>query len=392
MTITSSGGSGAKLLAYGSEIGRALTMKVIESGYNYQASPAPTIKLPTYILYNGLSGGLTEGETITGGTSSVTAEIVSIDTTLQIVKAKNHSGSFVEGETITGGNGATFTALRLQQATGTLSTGTVVTTDGSFINEDGWVSENSMKVQDSLLYQDYSYIIKVGRSINEWRDSYVKTLHSSGFYFQGEIAVQTRLNAQIKRITGLNSGVEGILKTMLTRIYSKLIGRRLGTETDGTSLRANAKAVVSADFDTDTISQFDKTTRDVTIKTQPLEIDYVSRVRRDINNVNVRQGFAYAGPRFGTINKMIQTAFGLTANGTPSSSNISFAMLSGIKVQGTRTSLDGSNAIFLMTSDVNGRKIRTNFTIPAQIGELQGDTFDETQTKFDSGNVKFDVG
>ena len=392
VTVTSSGGSGAKLLAYGSEIGRALTMKVIESGYNYQASPAPTIKLPTYILYNGLTGGLTEGETITGGTSSVTAEIVSIDTTLQIVKAKNHSGSFVEGETITGGNGATFTALRLQQATGTLSTGTVVTTDGTFINEDGWVSENSMKVQDSLLYQDYSYIIKVGRSINEWRDSYVKTLHSSGFYFQGEIAVQTRLNAQIKRITGLNSGVEGILKTMLTRIYSKLIGRRLGTETDGTSLRANAKAAVAADFDTDTITQFDKTTRDVTIKTQPLEIDYVSRVRRDINNVNVRQGFAYAGPRFGTINKMIQTAFGLTANGTPSSSGITFAMLSGIKVQGTRTSLDGSGAIFLMTSNEDGRKIRTNFTIPAQIGAIQGDTFDETQTTFDSGTTKFDVG
>ena len=392
VTVTSSGGSGAKLLAYGSEIGRALTMKVIESGYNYQASPAPTIKLPTYILYNGLTGGLTEGETITGGTSSVTAEIVSIDTTLQIVKAKNHSGSFVEGETITASNGATFTALRLQQATGTLSTGTVVTTDGTFINEDGWVSENSMKVQDSLLYQDYSYIIKVGRSINEWRDSYVKTLHSSGFYFQGEIAVQTRLNAQIKRITGLNSGVEGILKTMLTRIYSKLIGRRLGTETDGTSLRANAKAAVAADFDTDTITQFDKTTRDVTIKTQPLEIDYVSRVRRDINNVNVRQGFAYAGPRFGTINKMIQTAFGLTANGTPSSSGITFAMLSGIKVQGTRTSLDGSGAIFLMTSNEDGRKIRTNFTIPAQIGAIQGDTFDETQTTFDSGTTKFDVG
>jgi len=392
VTVTSSGGSGAKLLAYGSEIGRALTMKVIESGYNYQASPAPTIKLPTYILYNGLSGGLTEGETITGGTSSVTAEIVSIDTTLQIVKAKNHSGSFVEGETITGGNGATFTALRLQQATGTLSTGTVVTTDGTFINEDGWVSENSMKVQDSLLYQDYSYIIKVGRSINEWRDAYVKTLHSAGFYFQGEIAIQTSLNAQIKRITGLNSGVEGILKTLLTRIYSKLIGRRLGTESDGTSLRANANEVVAADFDTDTVTQFSKTTRDVTLKTQPLVIDYVSRVRRTINNVNVRQGFVYAGPRFGTINKMIQTAFGLTANGTPSSSGITFEQLSAIKVKGTRTSLDGTGAIFLMTSSEEGRKIKTNFTIPAQIGALQGDTFDETQTKFDSGNVKFDVG
>ena len=392
VTVTSSGGSGAKLLAYGSEIGRALTMKVIESGYNYQASPAPTIKLPTYILYNSLTGGLTAGETITGGTSSVTAEIVSVDTTLNIVKAKNHSGSFVEGETITGGNGGTFTALRLQQATGTLSTGTVVTTDGTFINEDGWVSENSMKVQDSLLYQDYSYIIKVGRSINEWRDAYVKTLHSSGFYFQGEIAIQSSINAQIRRITGVNSGVEGILKTLLTRIYSKLIGRRLGTESDGTSLRANANEVVAADFDTDTVTQFSKTTRDVTLKTQPLVIDYVSRVRRTINNVNVRQGFVYAGPRFGTINKMIQTAFGLTANGTPSSSGITFEQLSAIKVKGTRTSLDGTGAIFLMTSSEEGRKIKTNFTIPAQIGALQGDTFDETQTKFDSGNVKFDVG
>jgi len=392
VTVTSSGGSGAKLLAYGSEIGRALTMKVIESGYNYQASPAPTIKLPTYILYNGLSGGLSEGETITGGTSSVTAEIVSIDTDLNIVKAKNHSGSFVEGETITGGNGATFTALRLQQATGTVSIGTVVTTDGTFINEDGWVSENSMKIQDSLLYQDYSYIIKVGRSINEWRDAYVKTLHSAGFYFQGEIAIQSSLNAQIRRITGVNSGVEGILKTLLTRIYSKLVGRRLGTESDGTSLRANANEVVSADFDTDTISQFSKTTRDVTLKTQPLVIDYVSRVRRTINNVNVRQGFVYAGPRFGSINKMIQTAFGLTANGTPSSSGITFEQLSAIKVKGTRTSLDGSNAIFLMTSSEDGRKIKTNFTIPAQIGVLQGDTFDETQTTFDSGTTTFDVG
>src|SRR6056300_664746 len=397
VTVTSSGGSGAKLLAYGSEIGRALTMKVIESGYNYQASPAPTIKLPTYILYNGLSGGLSEGETITGGTSSVTAEIVSIDTDLNIVKAKNHSGSFVEGETITGGNGATFTALRLQQATGTVSIGTVVTTDGTFINEDGWVSENSMKIQDSLLYQDYSYIIKVGRSINEWREAYVKTLHSAGFYFQGEIAIQSSLNAQIRRITGVNSGVEGILKTLLIRIYSKLVGRRLGTESDGTSLRANANEVVSADFDTDTISQFSKTTRDVTLKTQPLVIDYVSRVRRNLSNssgdlVNVRQGFAYAGPRFGVLNRFINTAFGVTANSALSSSSITFQVLNDIKVQGTRTSLDGSNAIFLMTSSAEGRKLKTNFTIPAQIGDISQDTMDETTTTFDNTNITMDAG
>jgi hypothetical protein len=397
LTVTSSGGTGAKLLAYGSEIGRALTINVIESGYNYQQSPAPTIVLPTYILYTALSGGFTALETVTGGTSSKTATVVSIDTDLNILKLKNASGAFTQGETITGSGGGTISATRLEQATGTVSISPVVTTDGSFINEDGFLSDNAMKVQDSLKYQDYSYIIKVGRSINEWRDSYIKTLHSAGFYFQGEITIETQLDAQIKRITGMNSGITEIIKSVITRMYSKLIGRRLGTETDGTSLRSNANAVVSADFDTDTITQFDRTTRDLTLKSPAIGIDYVSRVRRNIqpasgNAINVRQGFAYAGPRFGVLNKFINTAFGITANNTFSKSGITFAVLSGIKVQGTRTSLDGSNAIFLMTSSEDGRKLKTNFTIPAQVGEINQNSMDETITSMDSTNVSMDAG
>jgi hypothetical protein len=390
LTVTSSSGASATIFAYGSEIGRALKIKVVEAGYNYANSPAPTIKLPTYILYTSLSGSPSADETATGASSSVTAKVVSIDTTTQIIKLKNHSGTFTEGETINFSGGASLVASKLQQATGTVTVAPIVTTDGAFINEDGWVSENSMKVQDSLLYQDYSYVIKVGRSINEWRDSYIKTLHSSGFYFQGEINIETSLNAQIKTITGLNSGTEAILKSVLTRLYSKLIGRRLGTQTDGTSLRANAKEAVAADFDTDTITQFSKTTRDVTLKTQPIDIRYVSRVRRTIGTTNIRQGFAYAGPRFGTLNRFINTAYGVNANSTFSSSGITIAELSAIKIQGTRTALDGTNAIFLMTSSSAGQKIKTKFTIPAAIGEVDGDTFDETTTMFDSTSTKFD--
>ena len=393
LTITSTSGNGAKVLAYGSEIGRALTINVIESGHNYQASPAPTIVLPTYILCTGVTGTFSAGETVTGAAATsgtVTSTVVSFDTDTQVLKLSGANGTYGTDITITSSGGATATAKKLEQGAGTVDVASVVTTDGAFLNEDGWVSEDTMKVQDSLKFQDYSYIIRVGRSINEWRDSYIKTLHSAGFYFQGEITIETRLDGQVRRVTGINSGTEAILRSVLTRLYSFLVGRRLGTETDGTSLRSNAKLGVSADLDQSTITQFDKTTRDVTLKTQPLHINYVSRVRRDINNVNVRQGFAYAGPRFGTINKMIQTAFGTTANGTFSSSGITFAVLSGIKVQGTRTSLDNSNAIFLMTSDVNGRKIRTNFTIPAIIGEVDGDSFDETTTMFDSTTTKFD--
>ena len=392
LTVTSSGGgSGAKVLAYGSEIGRALTVNVIESGYNYQASPAPTLTFPTYALLKEISGTYVIGETVSGKSSSganLTATVVSLDTGTQVLKLSGATGTFGIDTTLTGAAGATGTIARLEQAAGTVSVSPLVTTDGSFINEDGWVSEDVMKIQDSLLYQDYSYIIRVGRSINEWRDTYIKTLHSAGFYFQGEIAIANKLNLKIR-----TAGTIGGLKSALTKIYNQVIGRRLGTETDGTSLRANAKEGVSADFDTGTITQFSKTTRDVTLKTTPIDLNITSRVRRDINNVNVRQGFAYAGPRLGLINKWANTAFGVTANasGNAGGSGITFAVLNDIKVQGTRTSLDGQNAIFLMTSDPKGRKLKTNFTIPAQYGDYSQNTMDETYTTFDSTNITMDT-
>ena len=398
LTITSTSGNGAKVLAYGSEIGRALTINVIESGHNYQASPAPTVILPTYILCTGVTGTFSEGETVTGAAATsgtVTSTVVSFDTDTQVLKLSGANGTYGTDITITSSGGATATAKKLEQGTATVDVASVVTTDGAFLNEDGWVSEDTMKVQDSLKFQDYSYIIRVGRSINEWRDSYIKTLHSAGFYFQGEITIETRLDAQVRRVTGLNTGTEAILRSVLTRLYSFLVGRRLGTETDGTSLRSNAKLGVSADMDQSTITQFDKTTRDVTLKTQPLHINYVSRTRRDINNVNIRQGFAYAGPRFGVLNKFANTVFGTTANpsGAQGSSGITFAVLSGIKVQGTRTSLDGQNAIFLMTSNEDGRKLKTNFTIPSEVKRIifGANSFDEDATTFDSTSIKFDV-
>ena len=50
----------------------------------------------------------------------------------------------------------------------TTSTVTAVAdTAGTFVNEDGHVSEDAMRIQDSLYYQDFSYVIKVGRAIND---------------------------------------------------------------------------------------------------------------------------------------------------------------------------------------------------------------------------------
>ena len=56
---------------------------------------------------------------------------------------------------------------------------------------------------------------------------------------------------------------------------------------------------------------------------------------------------------------------------------------------GTRTVLDGTPGSLLMTSNFEGRKLKTNLTIPATIG-TSADLFSNTLTKFDSNSISFD--
>ena len=73
----------------------------------------------------------------------------------------------------------------------------------------------------------------------------------------------------------------------------------------------------------------------------PIELNMTSRKRTIIDGVLVKQGYAYAGPRFGTLNKFANTIFDKC-----NSSGITFQVLNDIKVQGTRTSLDAEVVYF----------------------------------------------
>ena len=212
-------------------------------------------------------------------------------------------------------------------------------------------------------------------------------MHTAGFYFTGQVDLVSTLNAQIKSpVEGEISGKDQTpIFSILNTLFSTLFGRRLGTVDDGTSLRANANLPADVDLDVSTVEHFGTNTRDLTLKRPNVNIDYTSRVRRTIDGVEVKQGYAYAGPRFGTINKFANTVFGTHATG----SKITFQILNDILVQGTRTSLDGRNGIFLMTSDANGQLIKTNFTIPSQFA-TSTESFDNTVTNFAQTTVTFD--
>ena len=386
VTITSSG-TNANVLANGTEIGRVIGLKTNELGEGYQNSPSPTIKFRNCLLLTNKSGNFNANDTITGGTSGATGTLASYDADTNLLKVRDLTTNFVLNETITSTSSGTATITRLDIASATIAVVPVADTDGKFLNEDGYISEQTMKVQDSKYYQDFSYVLKVGQSINDWRDSFKKTMHTAGFYFTGQVDLVNRLSLKVRApITGVISGaIDTPLFNVLNILFTTVFGRRLGTVDDGTTLRPNSHTEGYIDAGDDYKETFGTNQRDITLKREPIEIRYLSRKRAVIDGVQVNQGYAYAGPKFGTLNKYANTLFGINAGG----SKITFKELSGVKINGTRTSLDGRGAIFLATSNPDGQLLKTNFAIPTQFAVSQ-DLFDNTVTNFAQTVLSFD--
>ncbi len=386
VTVDDTNGSGATVFTYGSEIGRVLALKIVESGAEHQLSPSPpSLTLRKKVLVLDKSGNFSTSETVTGIASDstvVTATVISFDADRNILTLSNSTGIFAENTTITGGtSGATANVKVTDLATATTTVGATANTAGTFLNEDGFISETTMKIQDSLYYQDFSYVIKVGRTINDWRDSFKKTMHTGGFYFTGQVNIQTQVDAQLRSFTTTNSGIsyDGV-QLVLNTLFSTIFGRRLGTTTDGTTLRINPELGVDPDFSDSTITPLNKNTRDLTLN-QSITINLPEiKEKVAIRSNTTRYGVPVAGPTFKSIGK-----FSLGSN---FGNQTSIEILNALRLGGTLNSnIDGE---LNNLSDFNF-KLKTSFAIPSEIWHVSGDTFDETLTTFDQTNVKFDT-
>ena len=262
-------------------------------------------------------------------------------------------------------------------------------TQGSYITEDGFVSENTMKVQDSLYYQDYSYVIKVGRSIADWRDSYKKTLHPSGFYFTGQVNIQSQLDLKLRNVTGINTGVVEVIQGVIKIVFAPIIGRRLGTASDGTALRANPHQAVYGDLTDSTAEHFTPNTRDLTLN-KAITLSMRSGGTITAAGTEIRRGFLYAGPRFNSINREVFRTFadginialeegigsGHILNETDGDNILyedndikgyTINNLNSLIITGTGSSLDGTTALMSMLATDSSRRVRTNLAMPTHI-------------------------
>ncbi len=382
VTVTSSTGVNAEIFAYGNEIGNLLGIKVIEAGSGHEQSPSPpTVAIPQSIIVLQATGNYATDETVTGGTSNNTGVVVSWDSNRGILRLKDVSGPFTGHEVLTGAlSGTTGLMAKTDLATSTVDVVAVSASEGKYVSEDGHLSETTMKIQDSLYYQDFSYVIKVGRTIDEWRDAFKKTMHPAGFYFTGQVNIESRLNVKnrmpvIGRVSGISASP---FIAILNTLFATVFGRRLGTEDDGTTLRANAQLGV-ADGSQAGVggSPFASNTRDLTLKRTNIAFSFQFKPFYNFRTFNTNFGSVYAGPRLRSFDKYFQRSM--------SASSMVWGRVAELRAIGTNTNADGS---LLQYGDLS-TIAKTFITYPAEVLVPQG-RFSNTQKKFSSGTATFD--
>jgi len=311
-------GASGTVIPYGDDIGKATSLNIIEHGINFTS--APTLAFPKYAVLKTVSGAITEDETFTSNVSGATGTVV--DFTAPLLKYTATTSELEVDDTVTFSGGTTAIVVKSNNLTATTAINTRIQTVGKYIAQDGHLSELTKKIQDSLYYQDFSYVIKVSESISKWRDAIKKATHPTGFYVTGEVNIATQLDVQVKRPVGatlsqgLFSGTEDSpIYMRLNTLFSTFFGRRTGVgfkfmsngvELDGKTKVSSAVARtgipvnVSDDFnDPNTNTQKElNLSPETTIETeQRSRNSFYSLNSYKVRNVDVSNGFAYAGPR-----------------------------------------------------------------------------------------------
>ena len=60
--------------------------------------------------------------------------------------------------------------------------------DGIYTDNKGFLSD-SIKLQDSYFYQQFSYVIRTGNNVDTWKNDFNRLVHPAGFIFFGEILI-----------------------------------------------------------------------------------------------------------------------------------------------------------------------------------------------------------
>lgn len=125
------------------------------------------------------------------------------------------SGTFDVGDVIIGEKSKSkATISQLNRSSGQSIRGGNGYTDYIYQNEVGMLNKSSSLIADNNRYQDMAYVVKCGRSLNDYVKTLKDTVHPAGYSLFGDVKTQTYLETNILSEIGYNK-----LATLLT-LYS----------------------------------------------------------------------------------------------------------------------------------------------------------------------------
>ena len=396
--VLTTNGTGAKLLPVtNTGMGGVGSFEIVNQGIEY--SSAPTLNSFRHAVLKDVTGTFTSNSSLTSHTGTVTEfdvnrQLISMDTTANLVVGNTVS-------TITGSG----VIANIDTAIGTGQVGTFTETSGNFLDNDGLLSNELQRIQDSFYYQDYSYVVRVGDSINTWRDAIKSTVHPAGWNVFGEVEVVGSVSAKVSVQTLDSYSPE--FASALRGVFTTIFGRRLGTVDDGTSIRANSKV------GTNELSDLTSTTRDVTLTPRRNVIIGSARTaRRTGPTLDLLAKYAFAVPPIPdnaiTVNYPNFTRTARTNHNDGAYFTIEqFAdfKIEQVSIDITQNHFDSNTKTFDsgnitfddgLDTTTPSAAFNTNINVPppGQINLIASVTtrFDGTGETFDSGIKTFDIG
>ena len=238
-------GVGARILPYGDNIGSVGKLRVIETGNHFNKSQG----IPNFnhhFIIGRMSANPIAGTTVTGSISGGTATVKSFNGDTGVITLENITGFLKVGEHVSTSDGKTFSILEGNPATISAKNETISRIDGNYRSDEGFPSVTAQRIQDSKFYQDFSYVIKVGQSINQYRSVVKQLLNPAGTIFFGEVAISNLIDGSAETYRS-GSNTEGFDGDRITRSFVPTL--IIGSKIDPAKIILEEGTVASGDED-----------------------------------------------------------------------------------------------------------------------------------------------
>lgn len=227
--VDSVNGSGANIIGVSTQdpkIGHIKNVNIDSNGFDYPSVPDIYTYTKLIVKLQSQTPFLI-GDVLTSHSGTV----VSHDNTTGIL-VLDSSDTFLKNESITTNTNAKAIVLQNETADISVTLGNLSVTPGEYISEKGKLSNNSMRIQDSLYFQDFAYEIKTEIPINTWRNLLKQTIHPAGWNVFGSILLDNFVSGNsVATLTKLQRGL--FRSTFAPILLTKIGGRRLGTVLQG---------------------------------------------------------------------------------------------------------------------------------------------------------------